>query len=137
MVVYTGKHQDSSVLRLYCTVGPPDAPKKCGLSNQTASVLMLVCSPGYDGGLTQQIHLELFTSSQLCIANMTGRINQTGQVDSQAEDTRDLHFTVSKLPADQEFHIVFYASNVKGKSKEKYLTVATLPLISGETGQSS
>ena len=101
-------------------------------------MLVLVCRPGYDGGLAQQIHLELFTSSQLCIANMTGRINQTEQMESQGEgwDSRDLHFAVSKLPADQEFNIVFYASNVKGKSKEKYLTVATLPVISGETGQS-
>ena len=120
-----------------CTAGPPDAPKKCGLSNQTSSVLMLVCRPGYDGGLAQQIHLELFTSSQLCIANITGEINQSSQfqVDSQGEDTRDVHFTVSKLPADQQFNIIFYASNVKGKSKERYLTVATLPLVSGETGE--
>ena len=98
---------------------------------------MLVCRPGYDGGLTQQIHLELFTSSQLCIANITGQINQTeqSQVDSQGEDTRDVHFTVSKLPADHQFNIIFYASNSKGKSKEKYLRVATLPLITGETGE--
>ena len=98
---------------------------------------MLICRPGYDGGLAQQIHLELFTSTQLCIANITGEINQTeqSQVDSQGEDTRDVHFTVSKLPADHQFNIKFYSSNVKGKSKEKYLTVATLPLISGETGE--
>ena len=121
----------------FSTAGPPDAPKKCRLSNQTSTVLVLVCRPGYDGGLTQQIHLELFTSSQLCIANITGEINQTeqSQVDSQGEDTRDVHFTVSKLPADHQFNIIFYASNSKGKSKEKYLTVATLPLITGETGE--
>ena len=56
-------------------------------------------------------------------------------MDSQGEDTRDVHFTVSKLPADHQFNIIFYASNLKGKSKEKYLTVATLPLITGETGE--
>ena len=102
-------------------------------------MLVLVCRPGYDGGLIQQIHLELFTSTQLCIANITGEINQTdqSQVNSQGEDTRDVHFTVSKLPADHQFNIIFYASNAKGKSKEKYLTVATLPLISGETGKAS
>lgn len=115
--------------------GPPDAPKWCRLTNQTSDLVSLVCNPGYNGGLTQQIHMEFFTSRQVCIANITGHMNHTGDEEEYREEDRDVYFTVTKLPADQQFNIVFYASNQKGKSVQKYLTAHTLPVVSGETGK--
>ena len=79
--------------------------------------------------------MEFFTSRQVCIANITGHMNDTGDEEEYREEDRDVYFTVSKLPADQQFNIVFYASNQKGKSVQKYLTAHTLPVVSGETGK--
>ena len=52
------------------------------------------------------------------------------------DETREIHFSVDNLPPDQQFKIVFYATNRKGKSMEKYLEAFTLQLISGEKGRS-
>ena len=113
--------------------GPPDAPKWCRLTNHTSDLVSLVCSPGYNGGLAQVIHMEFFNGRKVCVANITGQMNETGEEEYRDEEDKEVYFTVSKLPADQQFNIVFYSSNKKGKSQEKYLTASTLPVISGET----
>ena len=107
--------------------------------NQTSSTISMSCTPGYNGGLIQQIHMELFTIAKQCIANITGQINITNtdeegfiEVD---DDTREVLFTVGKLPSDEKYDIVFYASNEKGKSSLKRLKANTLPMISGEKGK--
>ena len=121
-------------MTLFSPLGPPDAPKWCRLTNQTSELVSVVCSPGYNGGLSQIIHMEFFNGRKVCIANITGQMNDTGEEEEyRDEEEREVYFTVSKLPADQEFKIVFYSSNKKGKSQEKYLTARTLPVISGET----
>lgn len=73
---------------------------------------------------------------RICIANITGQMNLT-DVDDEAftsvdDEGREVFFTVSKLPSDEQFDIKYYASNHKGKSSVKHLKVQTLPLISGE-----
>ena len=116
--------------------GPPDVPKHCHLLNQTSSSVHVSCVPGYNGGLSQQLHLELFTSTKLCVANMTGHINITE--DDQAVDVseeKEIFFSVSDLPADHQFKIVYYSSNQKGNSVKKYLKASTLPMVSGEKGR--
>jgi len=116
--------------------GPPDTPKKCNIINQTSSTISISCTPGYNGGLIQRLHVELYTQTRICIANITGQMNLT-DVDDEAftsvdDEGREVFFTVSKLPSDEQFDIKYYASNHKGKSSVKHLKVQTLPLISGE-----
>ena len=71
-----------------------------------------------------------------CLANITGRMNitDTGDLDLDTEE-QDVYFTIAKLPSDAQLHIVYYASNKKGKSVEKHLTAYTLSMISGEKGK--
>ena len=103
---------------LYCTV--------------TSCLGSLACSPGYNGGLAQQLHLELRTAGRAgaVLANITATVNTSAAGDAES----DVMFTVTKLPPDEKFDVVCYASNQKGKSAEKHLTAATLPMISGEKG---
>ena len=103
---------------LYCTV--------------TSCLGSLACSPGYNGGLAQQLHLELRTAGQPSqpVANITATVNTSTAGDAES----DVMFTVTKLPPDEKFDVVYYASNQKGKSGEKHLTAGTLPMISGEKG---
>ena len=103
---------------LYCTV--------------TSCLRSLACSPGYNGGLAQQLHLELRTAGPAgaVLANITAIVNTSAAGDADS----DVMFTVTKLPPDEKFDVVYYASNQKGKSGEKHLTAGTLPMISGEKG---
>ena len=97
---------------------------------------MCLFHSGYNGGLTQQLHLELFTVSKLCVANISGQINVTDEEDSYDVD-REVFFTVTELPANNQFNVVYYSSNQKGKSVKKSLRAATLAVISGEKGNTS
>ena len=53
----------------------------------------------------------------------------------QLEEAKEIYFSVDKLPPEEHFKIVLYASNVKGRSVEKYLEAHTLGPISGEKGK--
>lgn len=44
----------------YISVGKPDPLTNCTVSNQTTMVLLLECSEGFDGGLTQTFDVEVF-----------------------------------------------------------------------------
>lgn len=41
-------------------VGKPDPLTNCTVSNQTANVLTMECTEGFDGGLTQTFEVEVF-----------------------------------------------------------------------------
>ena len=80
---------------------------------------------------------ETGARSGLCLANITGRMNISDSdslLDLDMEEEQDVYFTITKLPTDAKFDVVYYASNQKGKSVEKHLTAFTLPMISGEKG---
>jgi hypothetical protein len=48
------------------------------------------------------------------------------------EEAKEIYFSVDKLPPEEHFKIVLYASNIKGRSAEKYMEAHTLVPISGE-----
>ena len=82
--------------------------------------------------------MELYTEQRVCIANITGRMNTSDTDDGfldLEDESREVFFTVSKLPSDEQFQIVYYASNMKGKSGVKHFKVNTLPIVSGEKGK--
>lgn len=116
--------------------GPPDAPRKCFTQNQTATTLSIQCTPGYSGGLSQRVHVEVYTRQGVCIANLTdhndGREDNSAPRTEQLEEAKEIYFSVDKLPPEEHFKIVLYASNIKGRSVEKYLEAHTLVPISGE-----
>ncbi|XP_042900011.1 synaptogenesis protein syg-2 isoform X2 [Parasteatoda tepidariorum] len=94
--------------------GAPESPRECSVTNQSSQSLSVECEPGYDGGLTQTFHLELYNSVvEHLAANLT-------MMDTPA-------FKVSGLPSGTAFVLVLYASNGKGKSNSVALMASTLP----------
>lgn len=83
---------------------------------------MVECEAGYNGGLTQKYHLDVYNSA---VDHL--QVNITS-VDAPI-------FSVSRLPAGTPFVLVIYASNEKGKSNSVALMGSTLALESTETGK--
>lgn len=93
--------------------GPPEPVQNCSITNQTSSILMLVCDEGDDGGLPQTFHLEVYSmSAEQLIANITV--------------TEDPFFVAEKLTSSSSYILVLYASNAKGRSTSVALTAHTL-----------
>lgn len=79
------------------------------------------CEPGYDGGLVQTFHLELYNSIvEHLVANLT-------------TDEAPI-FKVHGLPPGTAFVLVLYASNGKGKSNSVALMASTMPPPERHTG---
>ena len=77
----------------------------------------------------------------MCIANITDH-NEDHELEKeisprteQLEEVNEIYFSVDKLPPEEHFKIVIYASNIKGRSVEKYLEAHTLVPISWEKGR--
>ena len=100
--------------------------------------MSIQCTPGYSGGLPQRVHLEVYTRQGVCIANITdhhaGPEDDSSPRTEQLEEAKEIYFSVDKLPPEEHFKIVLYASNIKGRSAEKYMEAHTLVPISGEKG---
>lgn len=98
---------------MYSILGPPEPVQNCSITNQTSSVLMLICDAGDDGGLPQTFHLEVYsmTAEQL-ISNIT---------------VADIPvFLAERLSSSSSYILVLYASNAKGRSTSVALTARTL-----------
>ncbi|KAG8182360.1 hypothetical protein JTE90_010125 [Oedothorax gibbosus] len=94
--------------------GAPESPKECSVTNQSSHSLSVECDPGYDGGLPQTFHLELYNS---VVEHLAANLTKT---DTPA-------FKVHTLPPGTAFVLVLYASNGKGKSNSVALMASTLP----------
>lgn len=93
--------------------GPPESVKSCTVSNQSISFLLVECEPGYDGGMRQTYHLEVYNSA---VDHLQANVS------SQDAPV----FQVSNLPSATSFILVLYASNSKGKSNSVALMANTL-----------
>ena len=58
----------------------------------------------------------------------------TSSARTDLEESKEIYFSIDKLPPEEHFKIVLYASNIKGRSNEKYLEAHTLRRISREKG---
>ncbi|XP_022249626.1 nephrin-like isoform X1 [Limulus polyphemus] len=94
--------------------GRPDPVKNCEITNRTITVIEIECEAGYNGGLKQMFHLEVFNSP-------LDRL----QINMSEKDFPT--FTINNLPPGTNFLLAIYASNSKGKSHSVALTATTLP----------
>lgn len=101
--------------------GAPDAPYDCRVSNETAQSLNIDCIPGFDRGLKQTFHLELYDSvDENLVANMTNAIKPT--------------FKAIGLVPSMSYVVVVYASNMKGRSNSLLLVSSTLNALGAKDG---
>ncbi|GFQ76969.1 fibronectin type-III domain-containing protein [Trichonephila clavata] len=112
MEVHCSEDQDSKLV--FNLIGAPESPRDCAVTNQSSHSLSVECEPGYDGGLSQTFHLELYNS---VVEHLAANLTRT---DIPA-------FKVHALPPGTAFVLVLYASNGKGKSNSVALMASTLP----------
>lgn len=100
--------------------GRPDPPENCTIQNQTADALLVDCDAGFDGGLPQQLVMEVYDSqSRVLVSNVTGH--------------RGL-FLASGLPSGLGFDIAVFAVNSKGPSDVTHLSAHTLKSAARRSG---
>ncbi|XP_022240216.1 cell adhesion molecule 2-like isoform X2 [Limulus polyphemus] len=103
--------EDGWILNVHCR---PSSLRNCILFNITARGFSVRCKEGYDGGLNQSFHLEVYSSlKEKVFLNMTQNRSPT--------------FLATNLPPSTSFIIVIYASNSKGRSATIILTATTTP----------
>ncbi|GBM36050.1 hypothetical protein AVEN_274452-1 [Araneus ventricosus] len=87
--------------------------RNCLVTNHTTDSLLIQCEPGYDGGLPQTFHLEIYSSTNEHLrGNMTSEDSPT--------------FLVQDLLTGTSFILVLYAANAKGRSNSVALVASTL-----------
>ncbi|CAL1291261.1 unnamed protein product [Larinioides sclopetarius] len=107
-----GRQKDPCVYRVV-PVGPPETMRNCLVTNHTTDSLLIQCEPGYDGGLSQTFHLEIYSSTNEHLrGNMTSEDSPT--------------FLVQDLLTGTSFILVLYAANAKGRSNSVALVASTL-----------
>lgn len=103
--------------------GKPDSPHNCTVVNLTQSWLFIKCVRGFDGGLPQDFICEVVQEwNDKVISNVTSKMEP--------------EFRLTGLEAKTTYNIVIYATNIKGRSKEKaVLRVQTLPNVTLQSRQ--
>ncbi|GFW44774.1 uncharacterized protein TNCV_4510881 [Trichonephila clavipes] len=100
--------------------GQPDPVRNCVLTNRSQTWLMVDCEAGYNGGLPQRFHLDVYNSA---VDHL--QLNMTSN-DAPV-------FSVGNLPPGTPFVLVIYASNEKGKSNSVALLGNTLSIRDQES----
>ncbi|XP_022238855.1 nephrin-like [Limulus polyphemus] len=94
------------------SVGRPASLQNCILFNITARGFAVRCKEGYDGGLNQTFHLEIYSSlKEKIFLNLT--------------QNKSPAFLATNLPPSTSFIVTIYASNSKGRSNLVVLTAST------------
>ncbi|XP_022255317.1 synaptogenesis protein syg-2-like [Limulus polyphemus] len=109
-----GIQQEPCVYKIL-PVGKPEFLRNCIVFDQSATGFSVHCQEGYNGGLNQTFHMEVYsittTTKHRLVANIT-------------QDTIPV-FGVEVLPASSNFIVVLYASNNIGRSKPVSLRART------------
>ncbi|XP_076323521.1 protein turtle-like isoform X2 [Tachypleus tridentatus] len=94
--------------------GRPEPVRECDVLNSTMTTIEIECEAGYNGGLQQNFHLDVFNYPlETLEANLTNHNKPS--------------FSVNDLPPGTTFIFAIYALNSKGKSHSVALTASTLP----------
>ncbi|KAF8763288.1 Kin of IRRE-like protein 3 like protein [Argiope bruennichi] len=93
----------------------PDPVRNCVVTNRSHTWLNVECESGYNGGLPQRFHLDVYNSA---VDHL--QLNMTSP-DAPV-------FSIGNLPAGTPFVFVIYASNEKGKSNSVALLGNTLSI---------
>ncbi|XP_054711449.1 nephrin-like [Uloborus diversus] len=109
-----GEQKEPCVVRII-PAGPPDPVRNCIVTNRSQAWIMVECEAGYNGGLSQKFHLDVYNSA---VDHL--------QVNMSSKDSPV--FSVSKLPPGTAFVLVIYSSNEKGKSSSVALMGTTMPV---------
>ena len=72
--------------------------------------MIVLCQPGYDGGLAQQFVLEIIPSAFFTTLH--------NDIQNKIESIHFPQFRIENLPAGTEFKVVVYAKNEKGASEK-------------------
>ncbi|XP_017005891.2 neural cell adhesion molecule 1-A [Drosophila takahashii] len=84
----------------------PEPVKNCTAFNATANSLQIQCIPGYDGGIPQHFHAQIYDElNRQILYNASYKYAE---------------FTVKRLPSDSVFVIRITAVNAQGPSKVAY-----------------
>ncbi|XP_015911247.1 kin of IRRE-like protein 3 [Parasteatoda tepidariorum] len=118
-----GEQKEPCVSRII-PAGPPDPVRNCVVANRSRTWLLIDCEAGYNGGLPQKFHLDVYNSEEDALeTNIT---------------TSDLPlFLVTKLPPGTPFVLIISASNEKGRSNTVALLANTLSFKDSEAEASS
>lgn len=98
----------STVVSLYFSTAKPSKLHNCSfelLENSTISWLKIECVSGYDGGLQQTFHLEIYQTNSLLM-------NVSNDVPIFYIDITTLNVVETTL-----LHLLLYSTNPKGKSE--------------------
>ncbi|GIY45543.1 uncharacterized protein CDAR_545081 [Caerostris darwini] len=109
-----GVQKDPCVARII-PAGRPDPVRNCIVTNRSHTWLNVDCEAGYNGGLPQRFHLDVYNSA---VDHL--QLNMTS-VDAPV-------FSVGNLPPGTPFVFVIYSSNEKGKSNSVALLGNTLSI---------
>jgi len=95
--------------------GKPDAVTNCSVSNQTYSSVIIACSKGYDGGVSQSFVLKILTVLQ---PDSGPGVTRDQQQETQNRLESGLHpvFKIENLQPGTQFRAVVFAKNEKGES---------------------
>lgn len=84
----------------------PDAVKSCIAHNATSSSIQITCTPGYDGGISQNFHIQVYDElNRQILYNIT---------------FKHPSFKIKSLPSDSVFVLRITSINLQGSSKHLY-----------------
>lgn len=107
----------------YAFADLPETVRNCSVFNVTSNSLQVQCTAGYDGGIPQHFHVQIYDElNRQILYNISYRYPE---------------FTVKRLPSDSGFVIRITAVNAQGISKITYRlraqTLAAPLLRTGKT----
>ncbi|XP_053204229.1 hemicentin-1-like isoform X2 [Panonychus citri] len=115
-----GVQRDPCIFNIIPT-GPPEAVRKCQITNQSTTSLNVECIPGDSGGLKQEFTVEVYNSLRQSLH-------------SNYTSTTKPAFHIPNLLSGTPFTLVLYSSNAKGRSHSVSIPGSTLGEPEKHTG---
>ena len=107
--------------------GRPDSVSNCSQLNHSADTIVVNCSPGFDGGLTQLFTIELRYLKSSSSDDDASTLDQS-DVDILVRNITlsRPEFEVRHLESGKRYEASVFSSNRKGRSSPVILRVSTL-----------
>lgn len=125
--------------------GTPDPVHDCQVTNKSDTTLSVLCSAGYDGGLQQSFHVDVYPSRlyeeyvgqnprKAIDDNILDDDDNPMQPLASVASARYPNFQIDDLPAGSPFSLAVYAKNSKGRSSVRLLKAFTLKMPARKDG---
>lgn len=98
------------IILFYFTIAVPSPVEDCVVSNETVSSAIIQCQAGFDGGLPQKFHIELYSSRALVAT----------AIEEVSPD-----FVITNLPSGVSLIALVFAVNGRGRSNAVAFNVIT------------